>query len=256
MRSTWTLIPVAAVLAASIHWPSVTATDLASPSTAAPAAAVNDLSRPIDRDTEKKVERITTVFEEIMTEPKSRIPRRLLEASQGIVIIPSVLRAGFIFGGTRGTGVMMLRDPGGPWSNPAFVNITSGSLGLQIGAKSSDIVMIFKSRDVVNQFMTGSFRLGGSVAGALGPLESTPVTSASGFGDTPVYTYARSSGIFGGVSLEGAKLGFNSTWNSKLYGRSLSPRQIFNDPFIPSPPVVDSLKDALKRAEAGVLRRF
>ena len=255
MRSNWTLLPIAAVLAASIHWPSVAATNPGSPNVT-PVAATTDFRRPIDRGTEKKIERITTVFEEIMTEPKSRIPQRLLEDSQGIVIIPSVLRAGFIFGGTRGTGVMMLRDPGGPWSNPSFVNVTSGSFGLQIGAKSSDIVMIFKSRDVANQFMTGSFRVGGSVAGALGPLDSTPVTSSTGFGNTPVYTYARSSGIFGGVSLEGVKLGFDSGRNSKLYGQSLSPHQIFNDPFITPPPAVDSLKDALKRAEAGVLRRF
>lgn len=228
----WSM-PIAVMMAVSVHLPSVAA-----------------------NDTEKRVERATTVFEKIMTDTQSRIPQKLLAASEGIVIIPNVLRAGFFFGGTRGTGVMLLRDPGGPWSNPAFVSLTAGSFGLQFGAKSSDIVMIFKSRDVVNQFMTGSFKLGGSVAGTAGPVGVNPVNSVSGFGNIPVYTYARSSGLFGGVSLEGSDLGFDKDRNQKFYGKPVTPHQIFNDPFITPPPVVESLKDVLEQAEAGVLRRL
>jgi SH3 domain-containing YSC84-like protein 1 len=149
-----------------------------------------------------------------------------------------------------------VRDPGGPWSNPSFVSLTAGSFGLQFGAKSSDIVLVFKDRDVVNEFMTGSLKLGGNVTGTAGPIESAPVSSTTGFGKVPVYTYARSSGLFGGVSLEGSELGFDKDRNSKFYGKPLTPRQIFNDPFLTPPPVVDSLKDVLKQAEAGVLRRF
>jgi SH3 domain-containing YSC84-like protein 1 len=207
-------------------------------------------------DPEKRVAKAAKVFEEIMTDSNSRIPERLLKESKAIAIIPDVFRAGFFFGGTRGTGVMMVREPEGPWSNPAFVSLTAGSVGLQFGAKSTDIVMVFKSRDAINKFMTGSFKLGGSVSGTAGPIESAPVNSAKGFRDAPIYTYARSSGLFGGLSLEGSELGFDTVRNQKFYGKKLSPRQIFNDPFLTTPNVVESLKDVLEQAEAGVLRPF
>jgi SH3 domain-containing YSC84-like protein 1 len=207
-------------------------------------------------DAERKVEKAVTVFEEIMTEAESRIPRRLLEQSQGIAVIPDVFRAGFFLGGTRGAGVMVVRDPGGTWSNPAFINLTAGSIGLQFGAKSSDIVLVFKSREAVNQFMSGSFKLGGSVSATAGPVESAPVTSAKGFKDAPIYTYARSSGLFGGLSLEGTELNFDNTRNQSFYGKKLTPRQIFNDPFLSAPIISESLKDVLEQAEAGILRRF
>lgn len=232
---TWVSIPVVAVVAsASVHLPS--------------AAAVPDA--------EKKVERSVEVFEEIMTDTGSRIPRKLLEQSQGIAIIPGVVRAGFFLGGTRGAGVMVVRDPGGTWSNPAFINLTAGSIGLQVGAKSSDIVLVFKSRDAVNQFMTGSFKFGGSISGTAGPIESSPVNPARGFKDAPIYTYARSSGLFGGLSLEGTELSFDPERNQRFYGKKLTPRQIFNDPFLNAPAIAESLKDTLEQAESGVLRRF
>jgi SH3 domain-containing YSC84-like protein 1 len=226
-------VPVAVAMVATVHLPS---SAIASP--------------------EKKVEKAAKVFEEIMTSSDSRIPQKLLKESKGIAIIPGVIRAGFFFGGTRGAGVMMVREEGGPWSNPAFVSLTAGSVGLQFGAKSTDIVLVFRSRDAINKFMTGSFKLGGSVSGTAGPMESAPVNSAKGFRDSQVYTYARSSGLFGGLSLEGSELGFDAPQNQKFYGKKLSPRQIFNDPFLTTPAAVESLKDVLEQAEAGVLRPF
>jgi SH3 domain-containing YSC84-like protein 1 len=231
--NSWMAVPVAIVMVASTHLPSI---------------AVSDSN--------KKIEKATEVFEEIMTDSKSRIPKKLLEQSEGIAIIPDVLRAGFFFGGTRGSGVMVVRDKDGTWSNPAFINLTAGSLGLQFGAKSSDIVLVFKSRDAVNQFLLGSFKLGGSVSGTAGPIESSLVDPAKGFKDAPIYTYARSRGLFGGISLEGSQLEFDKERNQVFYGKKLTPRQIFNDPFVNSPPEVESLKDTLEQAEAGVLRRF
>ncbi|HEY9826063.1 MAG TPA: lipid-binding SYLF domain-containing protein [Stenomitos sp.] len=227
---------------------------------AMPAVAVMVAAAPMPSmaasDAERKIEKAVDVFEQIMTDPNSRIPRGLLEQSQAIAIIPDVFRAGFFLGGTRGSGVMVVRDPGGSWSNPAFINLTAGSIGLQFGAKSSDLVLVFKSRDAVNQFMTGSFKLGGSVSGTAGPIESSPVNPAKGFKDAPIYTYARSSGLFGGLSLEGSELKFDPDRNQSFYGKKLSPRQIFNDPFLTAPTISDSLKDTLDQAEAGVLRRF
>ena len=233
------------------------------PWTALPVAAIvcmtAALPPAIARDTKKtdaKIEKAVEVFEDIMSSRKSRIPRALLQDSEGIAIIPDVIRAGFIFGGTRGTGVMVVRQPEGTWSNPAFVDMTAGSIGLQIGAKSSDIVLVFRDRDTLNEFMTGSFKLGGSVSGTAGPVESSPVDSAEGFDDAPIYTYARSSGLFGGVSLEGSELKFNRDRNEDFYGQRVSARQIFNNPLLTAPSVVNILKDTLEQAEAGTLSKF
>jgi SH3 domain-containing YSC84-like protein 1 len=207
-------------------------------------------------DPQKKVEKVVEVFEEIMSDPNSRIPRRILEQSEGIAIIPDVFKAGFFVGGTRGSGVMMVRDRDGSWSNPAFVSMTAGSLGLQFGAKSTDLVLVFKNRDIVNRFLSGSFKFGGNVSGTAGPIESAPVNSAKGFRDAPIYTYARSSGLYGGLSLEGSELGFDDKRNTAFYGQKVSPRQIFNDPFLQAPSITESVKDVLEQAEAGVLRKY
>jgi SH3 domain-containing YSC84-like protein 1 len=231
--NTWVSVPIVAAMVVTVQIPS------------------QAISEP-----EKRIEKASKVFEEIMYDSNSRIPPKVLKESKAIAIIPGVIRAGFFFGGTRGEGVLMVREEGGPWSNPAFVSLTAGSLGLQFGAKSTDIVLVFRSRDAINKFMTGSFKFGGSVSGTAGPMESAPVNSAKGFKDAPVYTYARSTGLFGGLSLEGSELAFDATRNEKFYGKRLTARQIFNDPFLATPPTVESLKDVLDQAESGVLRPF
>ncbi len=232
--SAWVSVPVVAAMVITIPMPSLA------------------VSEP-----EKRVEKAAKVFEEIMYDSNSRIPQKVLKESKAIAIIPGVIRAGFFFGGTRGEGVLMVREEGGPWSNPAFVSLTAGSVGLQFGAKSTDIILVFRNREAINKFMTGSFKFGGSVSGTAGPMESAPVSPAKGFKkDAPVYSYARSTGLFGGLSLEGSELAFDATRNEKFYGKRLTARQIFNDPFLTTPPAVESLKDVLDQAESGVLRPF
>ena len=126
---------------------------------------------------EKKVVKAIRTFEEFVSDPDINIPAELLSQSEGVIIIPDMFQAGFFFGGRRGTGVMSLRNDDGSWSNPAFVKMTGGSLGLQIGAKSSDLVLVFPRRSMVHEAFTGSYKLGGNVsgtAGLLGPESCQP----------------------------------------------------------------------------------
>ncbi|NCJ08293.1 hypothetical protein GS597_17630 [Synechococcales cyanobacterium C] len=208
-------------------------------------------------DLNNKVDQVTRVFEEIMSVSNTRIPPTLLARSEGIIIIQGLVQAGFIFGGRRGSGLMVVRQPDGTWSNPAFVSLTGGSFGLQIGAQSSDIVFVFPNRETLNRVLTSSFNVGGSVSGTAGPVGDSAVDPARGFDNAPVYTYSRSSGLFGGVTLDGSNIAFDRSRNRDFYGdQSITPRAIFTDPFRPTPVVVNSLHEVLRKAEAGTISRY
>lgn len=205
---------------------------------------------------EQKVVKAIRTFEEFVSDPDINIPAELLSQSEGVIIIPDMVQAGFFFGGRRGTGVLSLRNEDGSWSNPAFVKMTGGSLGLQIGAKSSDLVLIFPKRSMVHEAFTGSYKLGGNVAGTAGSLGRAPVDSSQRYSKEKIYAYSRSSGLYGGVSLEGSELSFNSKLNEEFYGQSLTPRQIFANTYTDIPKIADSLSTLLSQAESGEFRLF
>ena len=205
---------------------------------------------------ERKVAKAIRTFEEFVSDPDINIPTELLSQSEGIIIIPDIVQAGFFFGGKRGIGVMSLRNDDGSWSNPAFIKMTGGSLGLQIGAKSSDIVLIFPKRSMVHEAFTGSYKLGGNVSGTAGSLGRNPVDSTREYSKEKIYAYSRSSGLYGGVSLEGSELSFNSKRNREFYGETLSPRQIFGTTEKEIPLIADSLSTLLSQAESGEFRLF
>ncbi|MGF1604679.1 MAG: lipid-binding SYLF domain-containing protein [Thermosynechococcaceae cyanobacterium] len=221
------------------------------------SAEVDDKTNDQLQKAEVEVQEALNVFEKIMSNPNKRIPAELLAQSEGIAIIPKVFQAGLVFGGRRGTGVMMVRYPDGTWSNPAFVSLTGGSFGLQIGAKSSDIIMVFPSRETVNEVLSKDYDIGGSVTGTAGPVGSTPVDPTNSYSKNKIYTYSRNRGLFGGVTLDGSKLGIQKDRAQSFYRNdSVTTRKIFTDPFVPAPVVVNSLRDALEESETGTFSRY
>lgn len=175
----------------------------------------------------KNVESATQVLTSEITEPQHQISKSVLQQAVAIAIIPDVVKAGFILGGTRGAGVLAVRNDKGGWSNPAFVTLTGGSVGLQVGAQSSDVIIIFNTKKSLEKALTQDFNLGGSVSGTAGPTGAAPVTGSSTLPD--VYTYVRSrEGLFGGVSLEGTKMEMDHSRNAEFYGKpDITPQQIF-----------------------------
>jgi lipid-binding SYLF domain-containing protein len=202
-----------------------------------------------ENDAVTTVESATQVFKEIMNDPKTRIPPEVLRSSQGIAIIPNVIQAGFFFGGRRGTGIVVVREENGRWSNPAFLNLTGGSFGLQFGAKSSDIVLVFKDRNSIADVLKGgSFKLGGSASATAGPVGASALDPTDAQRKAGIYSYARSEGLFAGVALEGAEFGFNNDKNQSLYGRqNITVQQIFSNQQIQPPSVVTNLKQVLNQ---------
>lgn len=197
----------------------------------------------------EKIETATLVFKEIMSDSKTRIPPSVIRQSQGIAILPNVVQAGFVFGGRRGEGVLLLRQPDGSWSNPAFINITGGSFGLQFGAKSSDVVLVFRNRSSIEQVLAGKTKLGGTVSATAGPVGVEPTAERNG---APIYSYSRNDGLFAGAAVEGGELGINNKRNQQLYKRStLTAREILSGTVpLEVPPVVLDLKQAINQAIA------
>jgi SH3 domain-containing YSC84-like protein 1 len=192
------------------------------------------------------VQASTQVFTTEMSNPKSRIPRSVLKNALGIAIIPRVVKAGFILGGTRGTGVLVVRNANGGWSNPAFVALTAGSVGFQFGAQSSDVIIVFNTKSAIEKALTQDFNMGGNVSATAGPSGASPVTNSSTLPD--VYTYVRNrEGLFAGVSLQGTKLGMENNRNAEFYEKpGITARQIFDSP-PPAPDVVGGLKQVLSK---------
>jgi SH3 domain-containing YSC84-like protein 1 len=196
-------------------------------------------------DSTKTVGSAATALQEFVN--SKRIPPSILRNSQGIAIIPNVIQAAFFLGGRRGQGVMMVRNQAEAWSNPVIVTLTSGSLGLQFGAKSSDIILAFQDNQSIRKVYTSDFKIGGSVSGTAGPVGADAVYPTDSTGN--IYTYAKSEGLFGGVALSGMKLAYDNEKTANLYGqRTLTARQVFLGENISPPGVVGDLKRTLSQA--------
>lgn len=146
------------------------------------------------------------VLSELTTIPARGIPASLLANAQGLVIVPDLLKGGFVVGIRHGRGVALVRDERGQWRPPIFVSLTGGSVGYQIGVQATDIVLVFKSRNGVNGLLSGKFTLGADAAAAAGPVGREMAAATDGQFQAEILTYSRSRGLFAGVSLDGSVL--------------------------------------------------
>jgi len=170
-------------------------------------------------DHDKKLADATAVIEAFTTDEVNAIPIELLQRARAIAIVPNVIRGGLVFvGGRRGRGVLILRSEHGEWSNPSFIVLTGGSAGLQIGAESTDFVLIFANDNAVKNMRNGKFTLSGEATAVAGPL-GKHATSALTF-RAEVYGYVRSRGLFAGAAFEGAKLAIDYETNDSFYADS------------------------------------
>jgi lipid-binding SYLF domain-containing protein len=151
--------------------------------------------------------------------PARGIPLGLLEESQGVAIFPDMIKAGFVVGGRHGNGVVMLKHEDGTWSNPIFLMMTGGSIGWQIGAQASDVVLLFKSRRSVEDFLQRrKITLGVDAAVAAGPIGRQAEASTDLKFKAEILSYSRSRGLFAGAAIQGAGIRPNEVMNSRYYG--------------------------------------
>ena len=181
-------------------------------------AAADD---PLDR-----IDAATEILEKTLILPEQEIPPALLKDAQGIAVIPGAIKAGFMVGGSYGRGLLSVRDSNGRWGQPVFLKLFAGSFGWQIGAQSTDIVLVFKTRRSVEGLINGTFTLGADAAVAAGPIGRRGEAATDVDLKAEILSYSRSRGLFAGVSLQGAKLDVDKEANSEFYGKPVRPREI------------------------------
>jgi lipid-binding SYLF domain-containing protein len=161
--------------------------------------------------------------------PFQCIPPALMQDAKAVAVIPNVVKAGFMFGGRFGRGVISVRQPDGTWSNPLFITLVGGSFGGQIGIQSTDLVLIFKTSPSLDRILRGrgKLTLGGDVAVAAGPVGRQAEAATDVQLRAEIYSYSRSRGLFAGISLEGAALLVDAGANAAFYGvREGSPAEV------------------------------
>jgi lipid-binding SYLF domain-containing protein len=185
-----------------------------------------------------RVEESTTVYQELIGSKDGGVPSSLLKKCRCVVVIPHVIKAAFGFGGRHGNGIASCKGKKGKWSPLSFVKLSGGSFGFQIGAQSSDMVLFLMTDNSVQGLMGSKFTLGGDASVAAGPVGRRVEASTDITLRAEIYSYARSKGLFAGISLEGASLRADDTAIKKFYGQEVEPRAILMDHKVPKIPYI------------------
>lgn len=199
------------------------------------------------QDKQKEIEKIDASIAVLkdFSQMKESIPRELMQITEGIIVVPKLINAGFVIGGKRGKGIAIVKLEDGSWSNPVFVTITGGSVGFQAGIQAVDLVLVFKNRETLENIGNGSFTLGGDVSVTAGPVGRSSTASTDYKLEAEVYSYSRSKGLFAGISLGGSAISVDKNANEVFYGNEADAESIFADTSS-SIDAVEQLKQALK----------
>ena len=200
-----------------------------------------------DNDVAKRLDDAAIVFSEVMDTPDKGIPQELLEKAHCIVIVPDLKTAAFVVGGKYGKGYLSCRrqkDTG--WSAPGTVRIEGGSVGFQIGASSTDLIMLIMSQRGADKLLASKFTLGAEGSVAAGPVGRTATAQTDAQMRADILSWSRSQGLFAGLALEGATLREDLDDNATLYGKKLGNRNIVTNGVRP-PKAADKLLALLNR---------
>lgn len=167
------------------------------------------------------------VLHAIMATPDKSIPEEVLNSSKCILVVPNMIKGGFIFGGKHGRGVATCRTSRG-WSAPAFVSVGGGSAGLQIGVEGVDLVMLIMNEQGFQHLLSSKFELTGEASGAAGPVGRHASAGTDWKMKTEVLTYSRSQGVFAGLTLEGAVVEQDNDSTHAIYGKHMAFRTILS----------------------------
>jgi lipid-binding SYLF domain-containing protein len=169
------------------------------------------------KDASKKADAAARVFEQIMGTPDRSIPKDLLDRAEAVAVFPGMLKAGFVVGGRGGSGVISRRVTGG-WSAPAFFKMGGASVGLQIGAAKTDLILLFMNDSALRGLLEDKLEVGGEASAAAGPVGRKAAASTNLTLDAGILSYSRSKGLFAGLEIKGAVINPDNNLNEALYG--------------------------------------
>jgi len=203
-------------------------------------------AQPSDSSEAARLREAVTVFNEIMSAEDQSIPRAILTKAEGIAIFPNTIKGGFIVGGQRGRGVISARTGDG-WSAPAFMTITGGSIGLQIGGQAADLILVIMQRRGLESLVRNQFKLGADAAVAAGPVGRDAQASTDLQLRAEILSYSRARGLFAGVTVNGSTFRADRDANERFYGKRFETPQIVFDGAAPTPASAGQWLDTLRR---------
>jgi SH3 domain-containing YSC84-like protein 1 len=167
------------------------------------------------------------ILEEIQKSPDQQIPMNLISKAKAIIVFPTMLKAGFFAGARYGKGIAAVRtEETGEWGPPAFLYTAGGSFGFQFGMESVDLILLVMSQRGLEGLLSEQFTLGGDIAISAGPIGRHAEASADVFMQGEIYSYSRSKGLFGGVSLKGTIITTDTDANLAYYGHPYTSEEI------------------------------
>jgi lipid-binding SYLF domain-containing protein len=219
---------------------------LATISLATPTLAT--LSAQSAADEAKRIADSILVLEEIMSAADKAVPRSILEKAAGVAVFPSLLKGGFVVGGQRGHGILSVRDKKtGLWSAPAFLTITGGSIGAQIGGQAIDLILVVNNERGLAQLVQNQFKIGADAGVAAGPVGREAAASTDIQMRAQILSYSRARGLFAGITLNGSTIKQDRDANERFYGTAYRTGQIVFEGRAGEPQSAAAWKEALAK---------
>jgi len=188
------------------------------------------------------------VLDEIMAAADKSVPKSILENAVGVAVFPSLLKGGFVVGGQRGKGILSVRDKKtGLWSAPAFLTITGGSIGAQIGGQAIDLVLIVNNERGLEQLVKNQFKIGADAGVAAGPVGREASAATDIQMRAQILSYSRSRGLFAGITLNGSTIRQDRDANERFYGTAYRTGQIVFEGKAGTPQSAAAWKEALAK---------
>jgi lipid-binding SYLF domain-containing protein len=204
------------------------------------------LAAHAQREEQQVVDRAALTVEDMVNNSDGRDAQEVLRHARAVLVCPQVFQAGFLIAGSGGDCVLVARDGGGGWSDPAFYGIGSGSVGFQAGLRDAEIMLMIMNDRALTAIMDNQFKLGADASITFvnlgGGVEGATTAALS----ADIVGFTRARGLFAGISLGGSLLSTRSAWNQAYYGRPLAARQIVVS-MEASNPAADGLREVLTR---------
>ena len=195
-----------------------------------------------------RVANATKVVDEVMGAADKGVPSSIMESALGIAVFPSLLKGGLVFGAQHGRGILSVRDKkGGGWSSPAFLTITGGSFGAQIGGQAIDLILVIKDQRGLEQLVSNQFKVGADASVAAGPVGREASAATDIQMRAQILSYSRSRGLFAGVTLNGSTIRQDRDANDRFYGMGYRTGQIVFEGLGGSPDPVGAWKATLTK---------
>ena len=183
------------------------------------------LSAAVSDKLKRRIAESAAVLAEIHAAPDKDVPQELWDRATCVIVIPSVKKAAFVFGGEYGKGLMSCRK-GTAWSAPVFMQLQKGSWGLQIGAQSIDLILLVNNERGMKKLLGNKVTLGAEASVAAGPVGRDARAATDAQMNAEILSYSRAQGLFAGINLSGGVLKPDRDDNQELYGKKVTPTLI------------------------------